>query len=334
MEVNSINTLMSSLSTLTSAPHPPPIKKIKKDKSKKTKKNKKVREQKNKKTKKRAVSYDDDDDNNVQPQKKKKKMYVKTLNENKNDKILELCLPMNILPSSPTLPSPQPPQPPQGECGKNKTVEYENTIGTVFDPKFEKIEQKSKQQLLSYTYFLNDECTKYITLGYSMDTLKPTVILHQIMPCNSFVILMAQEWYSILVHQERITNTFFVNTAETSSLSIYPFGDQKYLRLDHIMKNVSIGTFGESDVQISIKQKEWRTMVQLTDLLNSILQYYIRTTEEVTQYFLKYTQTCFDKNLMFLGQEHFFKPTVDSKCNFIRLFNELGIFLSQKIITN
>lgn len=181
---------------------------------------------------------------------------------------------------------------------------------------------KPPHLLLAYTYFLNGDFTKFVSVGYSSTRLKPVVLLHS--TGNQPVILNPIEWYLIFGYQPDIEKTFFGNGFKTPKI---------------LADDVQIAATDTQEIILSkginkmaINYLDWLVLVQLTELFKSILHLYNKTQDCVQQYFLRYTHLCFEKNALSLDTSQFFTLDSQFNCNFPRLFNELGLLFKQKTI--
>lgn len=181
--------------------------------------------------------------------------------------------------------------------------------------------------LLAYTYFMcKDDCARYISVGFSTNTLQPVVILCN--DNNNFVELSVEQWHKLFTYREEIdrhVNNDFQTHARYPLSSNEPTG-----KTLEFWKNQPHFSIYNGDQYICIGKTEWEFIQPLTNLLNSILDFYARVQNDILQYYIKYTQLCFEKNAMCLGQDLYFPPVQKSDFNSVRLFNEIGLFLFQK----
>lgn len=175
--------------------------------------------------------------------------------------------------------------------------------------------------ILAYTYFLNDNFNKFISIGFSAQTLKPVVVLHHI--GQSAVILSTSEWYSLFLNQKDIESAF------TGT----PFKAPKYLSEEaKIEQDTSFRIFLNKTSKFEFNINDWQCFVHLSELFKSILHLYTRTQDTVQLFYVKYTQLCFEKNVMCLDTSNFFVIENPFNLNLQRLFNELGLLFRQKCL--
>ncbi len=189
-------------------------------------------------------------------------------------------------------------------------------------------ETRIKQLLLAYTYFLNDGCIRYLSAGFSTITLKPVIILCN--DNNNILELTPQEWYQIFLHKEdidkHVNGDLYKNTFHHLSKP-----DDKRLILLNEKPQIMLG---DDKTQIIIGKKEWQSILPMVDLLNTILTFYTKIHDDIVQYYIKYTQLCFEKNALCLGLECYFPTEQKVEFNSTRLFNELGLFFLQQFQNN
>jgi len=80
---------------------------------------------------------------------------------------------------------------------------------------------------------------------------------------------------------------------------------------------------------IEFEEPEWNSVISMAGLTATTMAFYIRVHEQVLQYYLMYTQKCFEKRVMWLTHENYFEAEKDVKFNSSRLFNELSLFFIQ-----
>ena len=182
---------------------------------------------------------------------------------------------------------------------------------------------ESEQLLLAYTYFINNENSKYISVGYSVENFSPCVIINYIGLGN--LKLGLPEWLNI----------FMVKHEEISSL-LNAGGVKKCQKLIKTMKNTLI-KFDEHTKtivisNIAINHDEWLLKLQLTDYIQSVLYWCRQTTKEVSSYYNEYVKRCIELNTISLDTTDFFTNTNSIfKWNDSRLFFEIPILCKNKL---
>lgn len=175
--------------------------------------------------------------------------------------------------------------------------------------------------LLNYTYFLNDEYTKYISIGFQQKDFKPGVIIHSI--GENCVELSFFEWLSLFVYIPEIDNAFQTQKMEkiivvTDEIYIKYYKDNNQLLL---RKNATI---------IQITKADWIMFLRLTEFFSFIFNWYNQTSEIAKNYYIEYIDKCKQNGVTYLDSSSYFEPkTMKKNCNFSRLFYEIGFMKEQ-----
>lgn len=189
---------------------------------------------------------------------------------------------------------------------------------------------------LAYTYHLNDECTKYISLGYHTRTFTTTILFHHI--GVSVLELDTLEFTNIFMLSENISQ-YFQRGEPIEKLS-----PNKYIQLAMTTaangeKQIVFERVGNtsSTLKIALNEKEWNCMLELTNYFNPLLFWYQSSKSGVKHYYDHYVKLCCDTNKTFLTTQEFFAPNEipngqmyfspqPPSYNYSRLFYEIGIF--------
>lgn len=183
--------------------------------------------------------------------------------------------------------------------------------------------EKNNKLLLAYTYFLNgDKSKNHITVGFSTISLQVVVLL----TVNDNILeLTPAEWFSIFTQTDNISkhvNGDFMKYAD--------FSLSERRSLCFIPEQPGITLISDNNTQTTIGKQDWISILTLTDLLNTILVFYNKIYPDILQYYLKYVQLCFENNVLSLNHTQYFQTEKKVEFNTSRLFNELGIFFTQK----
>lgn len=175
--------------------------------------------------------------------------------------------------------------------------------------------------LLSYTYFINDDCSKYISVGFNPETFKPQTKLHHVGVHQSRLDL--KEWIYI----------FTVKNDEFSSL----FTSKNPVKICCSLKSLDI-KFKKQKIIINgfeINAQEWLLIVKLSNFIQSVLYWCRQTANDVINYYQNYVEKCKAHNVYSLEATHFFvNDTSEMKCNHSRLFYEIPILCKNKLLSD
>lgn len=177
--------------------------------------------------------------------------------------------------------------------------------------------------LLSYTYFINDDCSKYISVGFNPETFKPETKLHHVGVHQST--LDIKQWLYI----------FITKNNEFSKL----FTSKNPGRFRCSLKSVDIKFKKKSGIIIingfEINAQEWLLIVKLSEFIQSVLYWCSQATNNIINYYQKYVEKCKAHNVYSLDSTHFFvNDNTVIKCNHSRLFYEIPILCKNKLMSD
>lgn len=181
---------------------------------------------------------------------------------------------------------------------------------------------KPKPLLLAYTYFLNNEYTKYISIGYQQDDFKTGIVLHDI--GENCVVLSSFDWLSLFIYITEIDCAFSEQKLEN------PINVTSELILKYNVPNNCI-IVSKDSAELKITRGDWQIFVQLTEYFSFVLNWYNQTSAIAKNYYDEYVAKCIENNLPYLNSSHYFSPkNCNKNCNFSRLFYEIGIINNEK----
>lgn len=99
----------------------------------------------------------------------------------------------------------------------NKTVCGDRSVRIVTKGNAVLPGNNSRKLLLPYTYFLNENGTKYISVGYSTTSVSPVVFLCEI--GQIFVQITPNEWNTLYTYRYNVTN-FIKGTGDSQQLDL------------------------------------------------------------------------------------------------------------------
>lgn len=177
--------------------------------------------------------------------------------------------------------------------------------------------------LLSYTYFLNADCSKYISVGYNTETFKPQTKLHHVGVHRTTLGLV--EWMYVFVIKNDEFSSLFTSKNPGKIQSSLKSIDIKFKRKS---RNLVINGF-------EISEQEWLIIVKLSNFIQSVLYWCKQTRSNIVNYYQKYVEKCRANNVSSLDVTHFF--VVDDnemKCNYSRLFYEITILCKTQLLSD
>lgn len=177
--------------------------------------------------------------------------------------------------------------------------------------------------LLSYTYFINDDCSKYISVGFNPGTFKPQAKLHHVGVHQSTLDL--KEWlYIFIIKNDEFSNTFTSQNPGKICCSLKSV-DIKFKKKYRI---ILINGF-------EINAKEWLIIVKLSNFIQSVLYWCSQATNNIINYYQKYVEKCKLYNVSSLDATYFFvNDENEMKCNHSRLFYEIPILCKNKLMSD
>lgn len=185
--------------------------------------------------------------------------------------------------------------------------------------------ENCEQLLLSYTYFINADHSKYISVGYSVDNFTPCVIVNYIGIAKIKLVLL--EWLNIFLLKNEDISSFFSSCGSKKPKNSIKTLKNTKIQFDAASKSVIING-------LAINHEEWTLMLQMTDYIQSVLYWCRQSTREVSSYYNEYVKRCCEQNVYSLDATHFFSDISSIKCNYTRLFWEIPILCREKLMND
>lgn len=236
------------------------------------------------------------------------------------------------------------------EDQQNKNLENDDTVPNQTQ------EVKNKQNsinvsplLLAYTYQINNECSKLVSVGFETGSFQPAILFQNVN--KSFLQLNVFEYINIFLYANEIQSFF----NETNSLNV----NNHYItiksvivkKVKHLIIKKKFNEKNSSNQKIILKSEEWDILLRLFNFFDVLIFWYRSTAQNVFQYYKHYLQLCCEKNLRQLTTEYFFTPNESNNVqpishlygstvmfNYSRLFHEIPIIcfnrLTQDIFNN
>ena len=184
--------------------------------------------------------------------------------------------------------------------------------------------------LLSQTYFLNDEHTCYLSIGFDTESFKPAIVLlkntvfHQ-MCVETWTTAVYNNWETIKNHFMGQTNILELpKTTSDCSVKLTSRGGQQRIVFTHGCK------------KIILNSEEWSRAEELLSFLQTVINWSETVWQQIADYHHIYMMKCCGQNSYALAAVDFFIPPVTGYnfFNYARLFNEIPILCRQQLINN
>lgn len=209
-----------------------------------------------------------------------------------------------------------------------------NNINLIQESMIESGIVKNKNQidvpdlLLSYTYFLKNDHSSHLTIGYSTEDFNCKILLFK---NGKICLLDIMDWKNLFDNLE-IIESFFCN-----------INDLKFIELPHCGGNIIFKLSIRNDKKciissynnrkVALHKEEFLKLQSLSPYLNSIVSWYSNMSVEIRNYYMAYLQICIDNNVLKLSPNQFFiiEEQTRNFYNNSRLFNELPILCKKKL---
>lgn len=184
--------------------------------------------------------------------------------------------------------------------------------------------------LLSHTYFLNDQHTCYLNIGYDVNTFETTIILFK---NTMFHKLSAEMWTTTIFNNLSTINNHFSCENNISFAELPKMEGNCDVKLT-CRNNERRIMFTSGGKKIVLNSKEWERCSSLSSFLQSIIIWSEAVWTDVANYYYLYVAKCFDRGTHSLQIQDFFIPPVTgyNYFNYSRLFNEIPVLCKQKIM--
>ena len=181
--------------------------------------------------------------------------------------------------------------------------------------------------LLSYTYFLNDSHTCFMTIGYDVNDFKLKIVVYK----NKICICLGIDDWIILYKNAETIDGFFNNKFLSNFYELPKSGTGIEFKLS-IRKNIRQLIIANKK-KILLDDAEWKKLYNWLPYLTSIATWYDMTSLEIQNYYQQYLQLCIQNKVFSLFPQHFFLTGSQNNCfyNNSRLFQELPIFCNLKL---
>lgn len=180
-------------------------------------------------------------------------------------------------------------------------------------------ELPSQNLLLSYTYFLDEFCTTYISIGYDCNTLNPVFCIKK-SGIMSQIKLTPSEW-TIFFLSIKENNQYDVSIKINTNCTFLVKKCDKIIEIKY--KNFKIYTNLDA----------YNKLLNLSEFFNDVILHYNNCTNLISKYYKTIVSECLRKNLEILTRDDFFILNENTHLfiNYNRLYNELLTLCETKI---
>lgn len=182
--------------------------------------------------------------------------------------------------------------------------------------------------LLSYTYFLNNNHSCHLTIGYDVDDFTFRIILYK---NNMFHTLLWEDW-NLLFGNAVIIQNHFNSEYGSNFLELPKSNGNSWFKIS-IRNNEKCLMSVQHNKKLVLDTTEWNKLFMLMPYINSIATWYSITWQEIENFYHRYLQTCIKKQVLILQPHEFFMPgeQYHNFYNQSRMFNELPILCRSKL---
>lgn len=189
---------------------------------------------------------------------------------------------------------------------------------------------KVPELLLAYTYFLNNNHSSHISIGYDNENFHMKIILYKNSVYEEF---NWDDWFNIFLNKSTIQNHFddiysvdFVELPKSTGKCSFKLSVRNNAKCLISMDGVK---------KIVLDESEWQKLFSLIPFIHSIAYWYSNNWSEIHVFYLRYLKRCMEKNTFKLQAHEFFveNETFES-FNTSRLFNEIPTISKRKLVDN
>lgn len=184
--------------------------------------------------------------------------------------------------------------------------------------------------LLQYSYYLNQEATKCVTIGIDPYTFVPKMIIFS-PTLRKGVNLSCTEWAYLHTSYQGVRDflTYKKDRAwfSTNNIALRSMTSKTNIRLIKLRNNPT------PSHKINLNFIEWENLKGLTSYLNALMEKFIQISPMVSDYYDTYISKCHELNQEYLPPHEFFEPQNGQIRNFnsFRLFNEIPVLCEEKM---
>lgn len=203
------------------------------------------------------------------------------------------------------------------ECGMYPMKDKKHTIPTL---------------LLRYTYFLDANSKKAMSIGFDSITFKPLIIVQDFN--GSHIVMTIHDWMFVALNHE-LAKKFFQHDIDQPAFNCsknitvqHLFGRRKE-RLIYLQNTDN----SHRHCNLSLNAEEYTTLSRLSDFFSTLALYLRKGTNSIEEYYNNYVYYCVMKKQAHLTSKDFFIPIIDTEntYNYSRLFHEIPILCDERL---
>lgn len=186
--------------------------------------------------------------------------------------------------------------------------------------------------LLSHTYFLNDQHTTYISIGYNIESFKPVIILFKNTVYHE---LSTDVWTTTIFNHLDVIRNHFNRENNISFAELPKISGNCTVKLT-CRNNEPLILFTDGCKKIILNSEEWEHVYAVSPFLQSIITWSETNWQDIENYYNLYSLKCFDQKKFSLEMKDFYIPPLIgyNYFNYSRLFSEIPIFCKHKIMND
>lgn len=184
--------------------------------------------------------------------------------------------------------------------------------------------------LLQYTYYLNNQGTKCVTIGLDTITFEPRMIIHSTTQ-RTGVHLSQVEWTYLHTSYKSVYD-FLVCKKDVTFLTAYNFVLKSILTKNK-KRFIKLKNNPNPTRQVTLDFAEWVNLGNLTNYLCVLMTKFIEISPFVVEYYNLYLQQSRALKKDPLTSEDYFMPELADRPQFntYRLFNEIPLVCREKL---
>lgn len=190
-----------------------------------------------------------------------------------------------------------------------------------------------KNLLLAYTYFLNEQHTCKIVIGFCAETFEAEIIFHRVKETPIYITF--KEWENYFNNFKKIEGSTTTTNDDEFLAALIEKIDAK--NTTKTLLNFTWDNDNNNNKKLfALFKKEYTQYVNIIEFLNVVMCYNNNAVGNIKKYFTKYLEKCKAKTLFQLSFDDYYIPMEYSHvhCNYSRLFFEIPIFCSSKLFEN
>lgn len=186
--------------------------------------------------------------------------------------------------------------------------------------------------LLSHTYFLNEQHTSYLSIGFDSESFEPAIILFK----NSIFHALSTETWTTSIYNNWLIIQNHINGENNISFAELPNTNSDCEVKLTCRNNERLVLFKNGCKKLALNPEEWSRVADLLPFLHSIINWSEVIWQHVREYYNLYVMKCCERQAYSLNVVDFFIPPITSHnfFNCARLFNEIPVLCKKKLLND